>query len=330
MQARASQKRRREGGGVIIEFSIAITVLWLILAATLDLGRAFAAAHLLQSAARTAARELALRPLAWNADFDGQNGAIRDIFDPSYLVLRAQCIEDEAALQGRTPGEQLDFLLASEGLLLNRMLRPLMVYEEVAVGGAQQRLLRYPGTLLRASASTTPAQDSTCRTPFVVAIPEVDDTEGRVVFRGIVEELQPGAFRFGEATIGGMLPGTASVQLRYPFQAVGLSAWRIVDGVNRAMPVAQTDAYTVEGLGSGVRDGRQLIEATTIDALDALGQDGELVAYAQRGAGDPLPVYGGRLGLGSQLVLGQRVRPFRRVISAQAIAPREVVGGPAS
>ena len=44
--------------------------------------------------------------------------------------------------------------------------------------------------------------------------------------------------------------------------------------------------------------------------------------------GDAIPVYAGSLGLGIQGVLGREVRPYRRVLQAQAFAPREVVGLP--
>jgi hypothetical protein len=318
MQVRANKQSRREAGGVLVEFSISIMALWLILAATLDFGRAFAASHLLQSAARTAARELSLNPeLPYNLTFDR---AIESIFDPRYLVLDLTCVESQArtASPGQTPNEWIDLQLQSSGLLLNQMLRPLMIYEEVTVAGRPWRLMRYPGALL----TQTDSQPMTgCLTPFRVGVPQIDPENSRVVFHRVVEELTPNAFQLVGNDVEGVQRGTVTVRLHYPFQAVGLSSWRIVDGVNRVVNVSETDGLSV--------DPRDLdrLRGRTIDALDTVDADGNLAAYAQGGAGDPIPVYGGRLGLGTQLMLGQRVRPFRRVITAQAVAPREIVGG---
>ena len=68
------------------------------------------------------------------------------------------------------------------------------------------------------------------------------------------------------------------------------------------------------------------LAASTIGELDPAGAGEIPAAYVLNDRGDPIPVYGGSLGLGFQAVLGRVVRPYRRVLSAQAIAARETLG----
>ena len=98
-----------ECGGVLVEFAVSIIALWLIVAAALDLGRAFASAHVLQSAARSAARQIALSgDLPWDASFEA---ALSRVFDPDYLVVDADCLEDRARANATTPEAELAGLL---------------------------------------------------------------------------------------------------------------------------------------------------------------------------------------------------------------------------
>ena len=169
---------------------------------------------------------------------------------------------------------------------------------------------------MRADEPLDPAKP--CATPYTVGIAEVDDSQSRVTFHAVVEEIEPDVFSL-EVQPGASLPaGTVALRLLYPFQAAGLSAWRIVDGFNKPLPAASAGDYTVDLSG--------LDGAETVSSLDVRGSNGGLGAYAQTGSGDPIPIFGGSLGLGVQGVLGQEVRPFRRVLTAQAIAPREVIG----
>ena len=303
-----------EHGGVLLEFAISITVLWLIIAAALDLGRAFASAHVLQSAARSAARELALTAdLPWNASF---GSALRGVFDADYLVLDADCLEARARANDTTPETELASILGDRGLSLNQMLRPLMLFERVSVGGNDRHLLRYPGALLR-SAVSPDAGAKPCSTGYTVGIPEVEEAQSRITMHGVVEEISPGSFRVDAGGTGSIPPGTVALRLLYPFQAAALTSWRRVDGRNQLAPAAQASDYDVE-----IPD----LAASTIGELDPAGAGEIPAAYVLNDRGDPIPVYGGSLGLGFQAVLGRVVRPYRRVLSAQAIAARETLG----
>ena len=255
---------RAENGGVLVEFSLSLIVLWLVVAATLDLGRAFAASHVLQSAARSAARELALDDaIAWNAGFDD---ALAAIFDPAYLVVDADCLDQRAGERDTSPRLELAEILSTRGHSLHLMLPPLMVLAQVSVGGSDLRLLRYPGALMRADEPLDPAKP--CATPYTVGIAEVDDSQSRVTFHAVVEEIAPDVFSL-EVQPGASLPaGTVALRLLYPFQAAGLSAWRIVDGFNKPLPAASAGDYTVDLSG--------LDGAETVSSLDVRGSNGGL------------------------------------------------------
>ena len=307
------QDTRRRSGGILVEFCLSVMALWLIAAAIVDLGRAFSAAHLLQSAARSAAREIALDDeTAWNASFQT---ALERVFDPNYLVVDASCLEDRALRDGTTPDFELREAL--QGRVLNLALKPLMIFEDVQLSGQRTRLVRYPGALL--SSGQGDVEGTCAREDFTVGIPEINDEQSRIEMWPVVAELVQGAYSLEQSGASSIPPGTATLQLRYPFQAVALSAWQVVDGFNRPLRVSENDGYQadLDALGEGV---------STLDALDARQSDGALRAYAQNDLGQTLPVYGGRLGLGVQGVLGQEVRPYRRVITAQAMAPREIIG----
>ncbi len=313
---------------MLLEFAVSIGVLWLIVAASLEFGRAYLASHVLQTAARTAARELALdADVAWNASFDD---ALSRVFDADYLVIDQECLEDEALTEGITPGEHLATILSERGLILNQMLRPLMIREDVDVGGQVRRLLRYPGALMAANTPASGAWDCV-EEDYAIGIPEVNDALSSITFHPVVQEIEEGGpyFSLGaEPDPDAFLQaGTVALQIHYPFQASGMSNWRLidpVDGVYRAEDTAETAGYAIDYAVD--HDDQPLLEATELHELDAEDADGALQAYALTESGRHIPVYGGSLGLGDQLMLGRSVRPFRRLISAQAVAPREVVG----
>jgi len=290
-----------------VEFAVSLIVLWLIVAATLDLGRAFAASHVIQSAARSATRTLALDDTqAWNASFAD---ALPLVFDADYLVVDADCLAARAATNGHSSEEELSLLLG--GHSLNQMLRTLMIVDNVDIDGEQHSLLRYPGALLRTAVA--PGTSKPCATGFTVGIPEVDENNSRIVFHSEVEEVEP----VGDYSLDDGGTGTVGLRVLYPFQAASLSGWRIVDDVATPVLAEESDGYAVD---------TSRVSGSLIAALDERAANDELQAYARRRNGAAIPVYGGSLGLGIQGVLSEEVRPYRRVLRAQAFAPREVLG----
>ena len=99
--------------------------------------------------------------------------------------------------------------------------------------------------------------------------------------------------------------GLAAVRINYPFQAATLSGYRTVTRLDDSMAPNMTAFITAD-------DGavRQLNNPVG----SPVGDDGSIGPYA------------GPLGLGRHLALaGRTIRPFRKVLSAQAVFRREVI-----
>jgi hypothetical protein len=198
-------RRRRCGGGVLAEFALVASVLWMLLAGALDLGRALATANRLDAAARAAARALAVaeRPAGETL---AQALAGAGVFDPGYLVL------DLARLDPSQPqycGLTLEELLPTLPLL-NRMLIPTMIHEHVG----DRLLLRYPGALL--ARSDAPA--SPCESDLTVALPLLEPDGAALRWVPVVEELAPFAWDPARPE-----SGVAAIRIRYPFHALALA-----------------------------------------------------------------------------------------------------------
>ena len=290
---------RGRRGSVLVEFALIALILYLILAATIEFGRALMAAQLLQQAADIAAREVARTPglpvvgtlTDWsnpndiNAAFvESVNGSpanpnsanavvLQTIFDPQYLVVPINTGLDST---GSWP-------------ILNRLLAPLMFPDY------ENGFLRYPGALV---------PDSNMRSGYTVQIPVVTYSGGVEqigTMLPVVEEILPNTsidptssygsdnspFCLVAANVAPQLRGTVALRINYPFQAASLSAtapsynWPPDPNFNYIHP---SDGTNTPG------------------------------------------TYSGPNGLGDQLVFATNVRPYRRLISAQAIYRREVLG----
>jgi len=295
----------RRAGAALAEMAISLVVLWALLAAIVEFGRMLFASELLQLAARAAARQLALDDsLAAESSFED---ALARIYDPQWLVLDLDRLETCGALVESPGGEAPLDRFARERLpLLNQQLRPLMISEDVPASadpeGKARRLVRYPGALLVRS---TPPGDP-CASDFTVAIPTLEDASGaarqQVHWLPVVEPI-------ANATGGDRFPvsggGLAAVRIHYPFQALLWSA---------AYP-SPPDPSGRGNLGS------RIVEKDVVEA-NAAARGGALI-----GARDALlGPYAGRFGAGVQLSVGERVRPYARVLRGEALFPREVVG----
>jgi hypothetical protein len=287
-ESRSRRLLRDARGGVLIELALVAFVSYLLLAVIIDFGRLFFTAQALQEAARVAARELALVPLPAGSTFAQalQDPAVlANIYDPGQLVIP---VTDDVTFQ------------AALAVLpvVNKALVPLMIHE--TIGDAEY--FRYPGALLTDPASTS---------GFAVGIP-------RVVSRGVegvetiewaapIEEIVPnpadpstGPF---SVTSTGPQQGLVAIRLNYPVQAAALSGFQQgPDGPFEpgGAPILANDAGVVQQ--SGLPPGQTL--------------------FAPDGGIGP---YGGSFGLGNQLAWAQTRRPFRKLLTAQAIFRREVL-----
>lgn len=284
-----SSPLRDERGGVLIEFALIALVLYLLLAFTLDFGRLFFTAQAVQAAARVAARELALVPLPATTTF---TAALQDpvvlanIYDPGKLVIP---VTDDAAFQ-----------LALASLpVVNKALVPLMIHE--TIGGTEY--LRYPGALLN---------DPNSSTGLAVGIPRVvlrDLSSGAETIEWVapIEEIRsdPADEATGPFSVAstGSQQGLVAIRVNYPFQAAALSGF--MQGPDGPFEPGGAPILADDG---GV---------TSANALP----NGQTTAAPAGGIG----TYAGTYGLGGQLAWAQTRRPFRKLLTAQAIFRREVL-----
>ena len=319
--------RRAEAGAALVEFALVSLVLYLLLAGSIEFGRLMFSANALQDVARVAARELAVAPIPANVTFDfalscdpasDANCPVNlkgRVFDPACLVVDL----DDPAVAADPDG----FFAAMP--VVNRALRTLMIAEP-----ARPSLLHYAGALLSdtagASCSAVGPNGQAAPTGFTVGIPLVDSRDGgeTITWVPVVQEIRaaqdadcPSRGPFSLVYLAAQdecgplvvdpVPdrGLAAVRINYPYQAAALSGFR-------STPPTDTDP-------------RPPNISNFIVADDAGVQQNNGAPGAPIDDSGTVGPYAGAFGLGRQFALaGQTVRPFRKLVSAQAIFRREV------
>jgi hypothetical protein len=173
--------------------------------------------------------------------------------------------------------------------IVNQQLFPAMILDLVDTDGGPRRWLRYPGALEDKPDAAAPFNPGkTVWVPLIV--------DGMIVRREVLEEIRPsdpGAISPFHISSDQM--GIAAVRINYPFQAAAMSGY---------------------------------VDATPNDPFDPnIGNpDNSFIEPDQ-----PFGTHTGEFGLGRQAAMGSEemtqglgTRPFRRVISSQAIFRREV------
>ncbi len=301
MPPRAEASARRESGAAIAEFALVALVVWVLLAGTLELGRAFAAQHLLHNAARATARALSLEAVEAQTDFET---ALAGLFDPGFLVFDEELL-DRCGVPGfGDPAHAQAFEdLVVDLPLLNRLLRPLMIFE----GTQGTSRLRYPGTLMLRDPPAGGFVGCASGSRYTVQVPRV--VEGRIEWLRVVEEAPFTDPSGSTAGFGLSQGGWVSLRIHYPFQAAALVSW-----VDTGVTNPRTGRSFQRAEGVAALDVPAPLDNAQLDA----SLDGEI---ASAGLVNP---YGGSLGLGRVHMLGKEVRPYRRVLSATAAFRREV------
>jgi TadE-like protein len=321
---------RRDRGGVLVEFALVSVMLYLLLAGAIEFGRLMFDANALQDVARVAARELALAPIRADATFDYALSC-DPLSDTNCLVdLRAR-IFDAACLvvDMNDPAVALDpdgFFAAMP--VVNRSLRSLMITEP-----SRPNLLRYAGALLNdgggAACSAVGPNGQAAPTGLTVAIPLVDSRDPggveSITWVPVVQEIRSaqdaecpsrGPFSLVYLAVAdecGPLSadpladrGLAAVRINYPYQAATLSGFRSPPPTD-VDPLPPNVSNFITADDGGVQQSN-VAPGAPLDDPGAVGP------------------YAGGFGLGRQFALaGRTVRPFRKVISAQAIYRREVI-----
>ncbi|MBI4887199.1 MAG: pilus assembly protein [Acidobacteria bacterium] len=318
-----------ERGGALVEFALVSVVLYLLLAGTIEFGRLMFDANALQDVARVAARELALAPVRADATFDyalscdaaSDAGCLVDlkgrVFDPACLVVNL----DDPAVAPDPDG----YFAAMP--VVNRAVRTLMITEP-----SRPNLLRYAGALLSddtgAACSAVGPNGAAAPTGLTVGIPLVNSRDAggveSITWVPVLEEIRSaqdaecplrGPFSLiylaSQDECGPLdadpLPdrGLAAVRMNYPYQAATLSGFQPSPPTD-SDPIPPNIANVILAEDGGVQQ--------TNTAPGAPIDDGAVGPYA------------GPFGLGRQLALaGRTVRPFRKLISVQAIYRREAV-----
>ena len=289
-----SPRTHRQCGGVLVEFALIAIALYVLVAGLLSLSTATLSQQIAQDAARVGARELALAPLPIGATFEE---AVTRVFDPAALVVDLDTLG---------PTETIEERFATLPLL-HRSLRPLYIYDDVEIEGARRRLLRYPGALVR-----LPDGQLSVAIPRVVTRSDGEFGSAgieQIEWRSVVEEVRPdpadpntGTFAW-DGTDGS---GVVALRVWVPYQSSALSGYRqnVDDPLdpNLANPIVADDsAVTTVGV--------------TSPSLDNLGLVNSTSAF---------PTYSGPYGLGRVQALGRELRPYRVLLVAQAVFPREV------
>lgn len=319
-----------ERGGALVEFALVSLVLYLLVAGAIDFGRLMFDANALQDVARVAAREMALAPVRADATFDyaltcdAANDAdcLVDlkarVFDPACLVVN---------LDDPVVAADPDAYFAAMPIV-NRALRTLMITEP-----SRPNILRFAGALLGdetggVCSATVRDGERAGPTGLTVGIPLITarDPQGveTITWVPVIEEIRaagdadcPSRGPFSLIYLAAQddcgpltsdpLPdrGLAAVRINYPFQAATLSGF---------ISPPSTD-----------------VDPAPINIMNPIiAEDGGVL---QNNAAPGVPIgdgavgpYSGPFGLGRQLALaGRTVRPFRKLISAQAIYRREAV-----
>jgi len=319
---------RTERGAALIEFALVSLVLYLMLAGAVEFGRLMFGANVLQDAARVAARELALAPIRANVSLDYALSCSpldetvnclvdlrRRVFDPACLVVDFT----DPAVSGDPDG----YFAAMP--VVNQVLRSLMITEP-----SRPSLVRYPGALLSDAAglacSAIGPNGEAAPTGFAVGIPLVNTDNGAesITWVSVLQEIRPaedsdcpsrGPFSLvylaAQDDCGALAAdpsptrGVAAIRINYPYQAAMLSGFR-------PSPPTVTDPLP-PNLANWIPADEGSVQENNVPPGGLLDDGGAVGAYA------------GPYGLGRQLALaGRVVRPFRRLVSAQAIQRREV------
>lgn len=313
---------RRRSGQSLIEFAVVALVTYLLLAAILTFGLWFYAAQSTQTTVDLAAREISRTPLPASglelkailyddiATIDPQyQDAVQDvrkrIFDPRYLVLTKEVAENPIQVN-KLP-------------LVNRQLLQLMIYDEI--GG--EAFYRYPGAVYQDLVLGPLADPPT--SGYLVAIPIVTaraaDGVETIDWVPVLEPLlvfNPDTGVEDDPFLITTEParGVVALRLNYPAQSAAMSSFRH-EPTAADYPFEPTIGRPNVADDAAVDDDGGKWAPPAISGLAQ--SDFEYGPYAgQYGLGQ-------QAALGSQELTGRRpVRPFRRVISAQAIYRREV------
>lgn len=328
----------RRTGQAMLELALLIPIIVIIIGGTISLGLFFFQANVLQQAVDVGAQEIARMPfppdqelglgrfdLCTGADYVCDNERFKEqIYDEKFLV-----IPDSQWGSGTPYNGDFQSFCASELPLLNRLMVPAMVRDN------RLGVTKYPGAMVNISTGADPNFPFTVLIPLVqygAASTQTDDTKfpssvrsaSETIVRWVkpVEEIladhdgdantpSEGPFKLSydsaPADDGNFQPGMVALRINYPAQSTGLL--NRVDGGIVVVTGSVNDAS-----GQNLSQCYSMLDTTQDNPL-GLGDTDEQ---------DGSEPNGGEFGLGELEVLTRTVRPYRTVMSFQAIYRREV------
>ncbi len=321
---------RQRRGQSLVEFAVIALVVYMLLAAILTFGFMFYAVQGTQAAVDLAARETSRTPLPANsvtlemvlygdytdpalglsaADQEAIRRFRQTVYDEHYLVIELPT--DGPATELSTRWRELVARLP----LVNQQLVPLMIpdsFNDVDV-------LRYPGAVYEDDNPDDNPDPSVMPEPsgFLVRIPivvgrsatGVETIDWVAAVEPIVREAGP---RIDPFKVSSPERGIVGLRINYPSQSPAMSSFRH-DTADPEFPFEPT-----VGRPNLANDAGVVVVTNPIAP-----PDGPLVSPDQGNI--HRTTYSGEYGLGGQQALGQVVRPYRRVISSQAIFRREIL-----
>jgi Flp pilus assembly protein TadG len=294
------RRHRSRRGQALVEFAVVSLVVYLMLAAILTFGQMLYSAQSVQQIANSAAREISRTPVSATADLmdvlyssqasdyavaGGTSNVRTALFDPALLQYNLSNVP--------AGGSILDAVRTWP--VINQMLYPLMVPANLDPTSSQATYLVFPGA--------APCSDSRNPNRTVYCVPEVTaraaDGAETISWVPVIEEITPGAFSLASTA---SQSGMVTLRVNFGYQSPVMSAY----------PPSQTWPPEPTGGPIGANDGEVTTSpggfyTPTAPPMDSIGG-----------------TYSGQYGLGSQQAMTISVRPFRRLISAQAIYRREV------
>lgn len=278
-----------------------IPLLVIIIGATISFGLFFYQANVLQQAVDVGAQEISRMPFSPTAELglgDLNADTTTVMYDPDFQLQ----IYDERYLV--IPDSDWDstydrFYDYVDTLpLLNRLLAQVMVRDESYADG----VWRYPGAIV--------TNELTGEDTVLIPLVEYDSATGTELIDewvAPVEEIRPGdgqgpfSVTAANDDAASFVPGMVALRINYPAQSTTL--------VNR---VGKSGEIIVDADDASLADGDT-------------GSNYSLVVPEETGPADTT-IHSGRYGLGRQAALLREagVRPYRKVMSVQAIYRREV------
>jgi hypothetical protein len=356
MMPAAKRRPPSRRGQSLVEFALVSFVLYLILAAILTFGHLLYCSQTVQQAADLAAREIARTPLPpvpngpftdpdpnatflqdvlyGNASSDPNNlTAVRTrIFDDRYLVLSIGQPLAGGEPTYDPPGNDPTQTGSPIGNfpLITQQLLPVMINDQVVTTYDQNgnpkttmQVLRYPGAVFQDNTGYPTLPGMPQPSGYLVRIPLVSVSGSGTLFNGAPEAITGWLYPIEPIPTTQADPflvtspqmGVVALRINYPYQSATMTAF-----VPRPYPLDDPNSTT-----------NPLVPIVTSLAAVAppppgVGQPVS-TAYPSSETSVPNGSYGpngGQYGLGQQAAFLQTVRPYRKVLAAQAIYRREV------